>query len=190
MSDGGVRRRGDGVGIEIGATALRGVRLAHDAAGRVAAAAEETVARPDDDAIVDALVRLAARLAVPPGVAVRLAWFPPDGYLHAVDVTGRPDLVAVTRELGEAGLTAATLVEAGARRWLVAVRWDPARAAQLAAMGERAGLVVDACEPAPLAVARLLPAAPAVVAARRRRRRVAHGEHRRGRAHGRAGRLR
>ena len=42
-------RRGDGVGIEITADVVRGVRLAHDAAARIAAVTEIPIASLDDD---------------------------------------------------------------------------------------------------------------------------------------------
>ena len=56
-------RRGDGVGIEFTSRLVRGVRLRADQEGRVAAAAEVAIRATDDDqAVVDALVRLRAEL--------------------------------------------------------------------------------------------------------------------------------
>ena len=148
-------RRGDGIGIEIGTAAVRGVRLALDVPGRLAAAGEEPITGPGDDALVDAFVRLTARLGGPEGVPTRLAWFPPDAIILSCDVTGLPP-ADVHRLAGELdGVTATTSVESGARRWLLAVRWDHERSVRLAGLAGRAGLEVEACEPAPIALARV-----------------------------------
>jgi hypothetical protein len=155
-------RRGDGIGIEIGTAVLRGVRLALDVPGRLAAAGEETIAGPGDDALVDALVRLTARLGGLESVPTRLAWFPPDAILFSCDVTGLPpaDVHRIAGELD--GVNATTSVESGARRWLLAVRWDHARSVRLAGLAGRAGLEVETCEPAPIALARVLHSEPTV----------------------------
>ncbi len=155
-------QRGDGIGVEVGDDALRGVRIDFAVPGRVAAAADEPVSGPGDDGVLDAFVRLRARLGGPDGVATWLAWFPGGTVLRAVDVTGL-GAPTVRQRAGElAGVTAATVVGAGARQWLVGVSWDERRADRLVALATQAGLAVTACEPAPLALARVLPAAPLV----------------------------
>ena len=67
--------RGDGVGIEIADTIMRGVRLRHDVEGRLTAAAEYPVNLADDNATLDALVLLRAELGEPDEPA-RIATFP------------------------------------------------------------------------------------------------------------------
>jgi hypothetical protein len=155
-------RRGDGIGIEIGSATVRGVRLALDVPGRLAAAGEEAITHSGDDALVDALVRLAARLGAPDGVATRLAWFPPDAVILSCDATGLTpaDIHRLAGELD--GVTAATSVESGARRWLLAVAWDHERSVRLAGLAGRAGLAVEGCEPAPVALARVLLSQPTI----------------------------
>ncbi len=155
-------RRGDGIGIEIATAALRGVRLDLDVPGRLAVAAEEPITRPGDDALLDAFVRLTARLGGHEGIPTRLAWFPPDAIILTCDATGLMP-AEVNRLTGDLdGVTATTSVESGARRWLLAVRWDHERSVRLAGLASSAGLEVEACEPAPIALARVLSSEPTI----------------------------
>ena len=73
MNDGVTR--GDGVGIEIADSVIRGVRLRHDLEGRLSAAAEFSINLADDNATLDALVLLRAELGEPDEPA-RIATFP------------------------------------------------------------------------------------------------------------------
>ena len=166
--------RGDGIGIEVTADELRGVRLAHDVPGRLADAAAETVSGGGDDALVDAFVRLGDRLGASSETPVHVAWFPVDGRILSVDATGRPPAEVRRTVTAIDGVTATTVVDAGARRWALVIGWDHERSGRLAALAGRAGLSVAACEPSPMALARLLPTAP-TLARRPRRRRVGLG---------------
>lgn len=161
-------RRGDGVGLEVTVTAVRGVRLAHDEPGRVAAVVDVPVARSDDQAVLlDALVRAHGQLAAD-GLTTRIAWFPIRSTLQRLDVTGRtgPELNLVRHELAdEARVSSTMLLDADARRWLLALRWDHGRAWRLQELAERAGFVDVTVEPAPVALERVLP--PRVGVARR-----------------------
>lgn len=154
-----VTRRGDGIGLELTSTVIRGVRLATDEPGRVAAAAEAPIHRPDDDgAIVDALVRVNGQLGQEP-VPARVGWFPNRCTMQRRDATGLtgPELNAMRRHLVEtAGVTSTMLVEIDARRWMLALRWDHHTAGRLEQLVERAGFVDVTVEPAPVALARVL----------------------------------
>jgi hypothetical protein len=151
--------RGDGVGLEVSGTVVRGVRLAHDEPGRIVAAGEAPIARPDDDGeVLDALVRVHAQLGDPDATS-RIAWFPAGATMQRIDVTGRtgPELNALRHDLATAdGITSTMLVEVDARRWMLALRWDHARSERLEFLAERAGFVDATVEPAPVALGRAL----------------------------------
>lgn len=160
--------RGTGIGLEITETVVRGVRLAHDEPGRVAAACEVPIARFDDNAIVfDALVRTRGRLGGDP-MTTRAAWFPTGSTLQRVDATGMsgPELNELRHDLADrTGVTSTMLVDADARRWMLALRWDHARAWWIQELLERAGFADVTVEPAPVALQRAL--ADGVTVARR-----------------------
>ena len=62
-------RRGDGIGLEVTTSVVRGVRLDPDEPGRVAAAAEAPISRFDDEAaVLDALVRVHGQLGNVAGI--------------------------------------------------------------------------------------------------------------------------
>ncbi len=151
--------RGDGVGIEVTAGVLRGVRLGSTEPGRVVAAAEVAVAdRNDDRAMVDALVRLRAELG-DARVPTRLAVFPPGSTLSRVDATGLTgaDLNALRAELATTrAASSSVLVDDGARRWLVGVSWDDTEIRRIEELTERAGFIDVAVDPSPLALARVV----------------------------------
>lgn len=156
----GVLQRGDGVGLEVTATVVRGARLAHDEPGRVAAVVDVPVARSDDPAVLlDALVRVHGQLGAD-ALPTRIAWFPTRSALQRIDVTGRtgPELNVLRHELADHARVGSTmLVDADARRWLLALRWDHGRAWRLQELAERAGFVDVTVEPAPVALERVLP---------------------------------
>ena len=151
--------RGDGVGIEVTASLLRGVRLGSSEPGRVVAAAEVAVAnRTDDRAMVDALVRLRAELG-DARLPTRLAVFPPGSTLSRVDATGLTgaDLNALRARLASTRrATSSVLVDDGPRRWLVGVAWDDGEIRRIEELTERAGFLDVAVDPSPLALARVL----------------------------------
>ena len=94
-------RRGDGVGFEITTNVVRGVRLAHDAAGRIAAVTEIPIATFDDDVrVYDALVRARGQLGNHE-IPTRVSWFPTRSTLQRLDVTGLtgPELNSLRTDL-------------------------------------------------------------------------------------------
>ena len=167
--------RGAGVGLEVTATVVRGVRLVdpddmsdHRGPARVAAAAEAPITRTsDDDATLDALVRVLAQLEGA-GTATRVAWFPAGATMQRIDATGLSgsELNSLRHHLVDHhAIDSTMLVELGARRWMLALRWDHRAAGRLEVLAERAGFVDPSVEPGPVALGRCLP--PATPVARR-----------------------
>ena len=159
-------RRGDGIGFEIGSTVVRGVRLSADGDDPVAAVSEVAFGRPDDNAmIVDALVRARGQLGSA-DVPTRIAWFPSGASLQRVDATGRTgtELNEMRHDLAERfDIGSTMLIDADARRWMIALKWDHATAWRLQELVERAGFVDVEVEPAPVAAQRVLPREVGVV---------------------------
>jgi hypothetical protein len=126
--------RGDGIGIEFTPTVVRGVRLAHDEAGHLRAAAEVGInSAGDDTALLDSLVRLRAQLG---GVRVptRLALVPPGSALHRVEATGLAgaELNQLRTNLRvDHQISSTVLVDDGPRRWMIGVRWNEATVRRL-----------------------------------------------------------
>ena len=161
-------QRGAGIGLEVTRTMIRGVRLAHDQPGRVTGAVEVPVARFHDHTVVfDALVRARGELGMSP-LPTRVAWFPTRSTMQRVDATGLtgPELNSMRHELAaSAGITSTMLVDAGARRWMLALRWDHSEAWRVQELVERAGFIDVTLEPSPVALERVL--APGTRVARR-----------------------
>lgn len=153
-------RRGDGIGLEVSADLVRGVRLSIDEPGRVAAVCEVPIGRFDDASVVfDALVRARGRLG-DTSAPTRVAWFPPGTTLQRIDVTGRSgnELNELRRDLAdEHGVFSSMLLDAEARRWLLALRWDHTQALRVQELVERAGFDDVSVEPAPAALMRAQP---------------------------------
>jgi len=152
--------RGDGVGIEIAGHLIRGVRLSASEPGRLAAASEVAIeSRDDDRSVVDALVRIRAELGEPL-LPTRVAVFPPGSSLTRTDTTGLSgtELNQMRSELAaQRGIASTVLVDNGPRRWLIAVHWNDVAIRRLEDLTERAGFVDVAVDPAPLALARVVP---------------------------------
>lgn len=152
-------RRGDGIGLEVTKSVVRGVRLAPDEPGRVAAVAEAPIRRFDDDsAVLDALVRVHGQLGAV-ATTTRAAWFPLGSTMQRIDATGctGPELNAMRHDLADrAGITSTMLTEVEARRWMLALRWDHVTAVRLEQLLERAGFVDVSVEPAPVALGRAI----------------------------------
>ena len=111
-------RRGDGIGLEVTTSVVRGVRLDQDEPGRVVAAAEAPISRFDDEAaVLDALVRVHGQLGDVAGIhaaTTRAAWFPVGSTMQRLDATGHtgPELNTMRHELAEqAGITSTMLIE-------------------------------------------------------------------------------
>ena len=153
-------RRGDGVGLEITTNVVRGVRLAHDAAGRIAAVTEIPITTLDDDGrVYDALVRARGQLGTHQ-IPTRVSWFPTRSTLQRLDVTGLtgPELNSLRTDLErEFSANSTMLIDSEARRWMLAMRWDYSGAWRLQELAERAGFVDVAIEPSPVALQRVLP---------------------------------
>lgn len=160
--------RGDGIGLEITKTIIRGVRLARDQPKRVASAAEVPIARFQDHACVfDALVRVRGQLSTHP-LPTRVAWFPSGSTMQRIEATGLigPELNAMRHDLADtASITSTMLVDADARRWMLALRWDHGEAWRIQELVEKAGFVDVAVEPSPVSLERVL--APGTQVARR-----------------------
>ncbi len=153
----GPTMRGDGVGIEIGGSVVRGVRLRHDVNGRVSTAAEFPVDVADDSSTLDAFVLLRAELG-DPDEPTRLATFPRGSMLQRIDITGRsgPELNDLRARLDRVhGINSTAVVEDGPRRWLLVIRWDAHAVRRIEDLAERAGFVDVTIEPSPLALARV-----------------------------------
>ncbi len=155
MTDGVTR--GDGVGIEIADSVVRGVRLRHDLEGRLSAAAEYPVNLADDNATLDALVLLRAELGEP-DEPTRIATFPGDAMMQRVDITGRsgPELNELRSRLDRRhGINSTVVADDGPRRWLLLIRWDAHAVRRLEDLAERAGFVDVTVEPTPMSLARV-----------------------------------
>ncbi len=149
--------RGDGVGIEIADTVIRGVRVRHDVEGRLSAAAEYPVNLADDNSTLDALVLLRAELGEPDEPA-RIATFPSDAMMQRVDITGRsgPELNELRSRLDRRhGINSTVVADDGPRRWLLLIRWDAHAVRRLEDLAERAGFVDVTVEPTPMSLARV-----------------------------------
>ena len=154
-------QRGDGIGLEVTNTVIRGVRLSADEPGRIAQVAEVPVDRFEDHALVfDALVRVGGQLGAT-ALPTRVGWFPTRATMQRLDVTGLsgPELNSIRHELaGASKITSTMLIDADARRWMLALRWDHTSAWRVQELVERAGFLDVAVEPAPVALERVLAA--------------------------------
>ncbi|MEM9745573.1 MAG: hypothetical protein AAF945_02670 [Actinomycetota bacterium] len=151
--------RGDGVGIEVTESLVRGVRLDHHHPGRAVAAAELSFPAYDDAAARDAFVLLRAELGEPRS-PTRIATFPSASIMQRIDVTGRsgPELNELRSKLDRLhAINSTMLQDDGPRRWLFLIRWDAVAVRRLEDLAERAGFVDVSVEPSPMAVARVLP---------------------------------
>ncbi|MGB3737595.1 MAG: hypothetical protein WA964_21775 [Ilumatobacter sp.] len=150
-------KRGDGVGIEIAESVVRGVRLRHDVSGRLSSAAEFPVNLADDNSTLDALVLLRAELGDPDEPA-RVATFPDGAMLQRIDITGRsgPHLNELRAKLDRLhGINSTVVIEDGPRRWLLLIRWNAPAVRRIEDLAERAGFIDVTIEPSPLALARV-----------------------------------
>lgn len=165
--------RGDGVGIEVSDTIIRGVRLRRDLEGRLSSAAEFPLNLHDDNSTLDALVLLRAELG-DPLEPTRIATFPEGAMLQRLDITGRsgPELNELRSKLDRRhGINSTVVADDGPRRWLLLIRWDAPAVRRLEDLAERAGFIDVTIEPSPLALARVTGAEATFV-----RRLVAQGE--------------
>ena len=150
--------RGDGVGIEAGAAALRGVHLHARQASPVGSIREVTVHGDSQSELLEAFARLRSELGET-DAPTRVAWFPRGGALQRIDASGLDGraLGELRRRLGdEHGITSTMLIDDGPTRWMIALRWRSGAAWELQELAERAGFVDVEVEPAPVALRRVL----------------------------------
>lgn len=149
-----------GVGLEIGAGVVRGVRLdLRHPDGLIAA--EFPVDGSDDRSVQDAIVRVSGVVAPAdaPKLPTRLALAPPQLLMQAIDVTGcsRHELLRIADDaLHRNAADSMTIFEDGLRRRLVLVRWQRGSPDHVSTLAQRAGLHDVSIEPAPLAIGRVL----------------------------------
>jgi hypothetical protein len=80
--------------------------------------------------------------------------------MQRIDATARsgPELNKLRHELADHhGVFSSMLVDADARRWMLALRWDGAQALRVQELVERAGFADVSIEPAPIALERVQP---------------------------------
>lgn len=148
-------RRGDGVGIEVLPDEIRAVRLQQDVPGRVAAIAVE----PCDtrsDAAVDVALRALHRKVAADGLPTRIALWPAGSQLQSIDITGwEPIFLRAHRNMLD-DVAATVELAVGPRRWLSHIRWDAGSAQRIIRLAIDVGFSVQAVDPSPLAVARVV----------------------------------
>lgn len=153
--------RGDGIGLELTHSVVRGVALDSTIEGRLRAAAEVGIdSIRDDRAMLDALVRVRAELGETKA-PTRVALFPAGSSMYRVDVTGRsgPELNVLRASMDVTqGISSTVLLDDGPRRWMLALRWDEGFVIRVEELIERAGFVDIAIDPSPVALARVMPA--------------------------------
>lgn len=148
-------RRGDGVGIEVLPGEVRAVRLQQDVPGRVAATAVE---RCDtrSDAALDAALRAVHLRVDAQSLPTRLAIWPAGSQIQSIDITGwEPIFLRAHRNMLD-DVASTTELAIGARRWLSHVRWDSGNAQRLLRLATDVGFAVQAIDPSPMAIARVV----------------------------------
>jgi len=157
---GGTRAAKIGIGIEIGASVVRAVRLDLDRPEALVAA-EYPLANSDERTLRDALVRVSGVVSptIEPPAPARIAVAPPSMLIQAIDVTGvsRHELLSIADQaLRRNAADSMTVVDDGTRRRLLLVRWRQAAPDHLASVARHAGLENVSVEPAPLSAARVV----------------------------------
>ena len=148
-------RRGDGVGIEVLPDEIRAVRLQQDVPGRVAAIAVE---RCDtrSDAAVDLALRALHRQVGADGLPTRIALWPAGSQMQSIDITGwEPIFLRAHRNMLD-DVAATVELAVGPRRWLSHIRWDSGSAQRINRLAIDVGFAVQAVDPSPLAIARVV----------------------------------
>ena len=148
-------RRGDGVGIEVLPGEIRAVRLQQDVPGRVAAIAVEPCDTRSDAAVDLALRALHQRVAAD-GLPTRIALWPAGSQIQSIDITGwEPIFLRAHRSMLD-DVAATVELAVGPRRWLSHVRWDSGSALRINRLATDVGFAVQAVDPSPLAIARVV----------------------------------
>jgi hypothetical protein len=149
-------RRGDGIGIEVLPETLRGVRLQQDAPGRVAKVAGVACDTNNDLSLLDGLTRL-RNLLDEAGQPTRVCMWSNDGYIQSLDVTGwsTTELNLHRSKLND--VSATIEMSSSARRLLAHLQCDMIRHRRVERLVRQAGFDLEAIEPTPVAIARLVP---------------------------------
>jgi len=150
--------RRTGIGIEVTPSVLRGVVI-DERAGRVVNASEVAVSAFRDDAVLLEAFALLHHQLDADLQPVRLGWFPTGSTLQRVDASGlsKSELNALRRDLDEQhDHGSSTIVDSGARRWLVALRWNENSARRIRTLAQNAEFADPVVEPAPMALARVV----------------------------------
>lgn len=160
VDGGSTSTRGSGIGLELTATMVRGVRIDRDTPGRVASSVELEIPAPGDEhALYETLVHARARLGVA-AVPTRVAFFPAGSTMHRVEATGldTPHLTGLRHRLADDhGITSTIVIDNGFRRFLLAMQWDHVAALKAIRIVDEAGFSDVSIEPAPLALHRVVP---------------------------------
>lgn len=149
-----------GIGIELGSSIIRAVRVDIDRPGALVAA-DYPLANADERTLRDAIVRVSGVVspASEPVAPVRIAVAPPSMLIQGVDVTGssRHELLTIAdRALRQNAADSMTVVDDGVHRRLLLVRWRQAAPEYVASVARHAGLANVSVEPAPLSLARVV----------------------------------
>jgi hypothetical protein len=151
-----MKRRGDGIGIEVLPETLRGVRLQQDAPGRLAKVAGVACDTNNDLSLLDGLTRL-RQLLDEAGQPTRVCMWSKDCQIQSLDVTGwsTTELNLHRSKLTD---TSATIeMSSSARRLLAHLQTDMIRHRRVERLVRQAGFDLEAIEPTPISIARLVP---------------------------------
>lgn len=149
-------RRGDGIGIEVLPESLRGVRLQQDAPGRVAKVASVACDSNNDLTLLDGLTRLRTLLDEA-GEPTRVCMWSTDCQIQSLDVTGWSTTELNLHRAKVTDTSATIEMASSARRLLTHLRCDMIRHRRVERLVRQAGFDLEAIEPTPLAIARLVP---------------------------------
>jgi hypothetical protein len=149
-------RRGDGIGIEVLPESLRGVRLQQDAPGRVAKVAGVACDTGNDLALLDGLTRL-RNLLDEDGQPTRVCLWSNGCHIQSLDVTGWSTTELNFHRSKLTDVSATIEMSAGPRRLLAHLHTDMIRHRRVERVVRQAGFDLEAIEPTPMAIARLVP---------------------------------
>ena len=152
-----MRRRGDGIGIEVLPDTLRGVRLQQDAPGRVAKVAGVACDTNNDLLLLDGLTRLRSLLDED-GQPTRVCIWSHDCFIQSLDITGWSTTELNLHRSKLVDVSATIEMTSSARRLLAHLRTDMIRHRRVERFVRQAGFDLESIEPTPMAVARLVPA--------------------------------
>jgi hypothetical protein len=151
-----VIRRGDGIGIEVLPSALRGVRLQQDAPGRVARIAGFACDTNHDVSLLEGLIRLRTLLDEA-GQPTRVCTWTNDCHIQSLDITGWSTTELNLHRSKLTDVSATIELSSSARRSLAHLWCDMIRLRRIERLVRQAGFDLEAIEPTPMSIARLVP---------------------------------